>query len=78
MADRAKAQIESWSIGRVKPYAFNAREHPKKQVEALKASLQRFGRQLFHVMPTADQDAPFIGQTPSFGEGGLGGRAPPG
>lgn len=43
---RAAAQsiaVEQWPIDRVLPYAKNARLHPERQIEFIKASMQEFG-----------------------------------
>ena len=37
------AQIESWAISDLKPYAGNARVHSKKQIKQIARSIERFG-----------------------------------
>ena len=34
---------EKWEIGRLKAYARNARKHPEKQIDQLRALLRQFG-----------------------------------
>lgn len=36
-------RIEVWPVERVKPYANNAKRHPREQLRALRSSIQRFG-----------------------------------
>lgn len=36
-------KVEQWAIGRVLPYAHNAKVHPEHQVDKIAASLTRFG-----------------------------------
>lgn len=43
MTDAAKIQVEHWPIGRVLPYAKNARMHDGAQVAAIAESIRQFG-----------------------------------
>lgn len=36
-------RIEVWPVDKVKPYANNAKRHPREQLRALRSSIQRFG-----------------------------------
>ena len=36
-------RIEVWPVDRVKPYANNAKRHPREQLRQLRSSIQRFG-----------------------------------